>query len=174
MINYFKNRSLRRAKAKEFYDKAEVQARAPIFYESLGVPDTVDGRFEMIALHCYILMRRLNEAGEKPQAQALFDAFFRHMELSLREMGIGDLAVPKHMKRMMQGFNGRANHYETAILTNDKQALKDALVQNVYGTMDSVEDAHVAAMTDYVMANIAMKTVGEGFAAPDIKERTHG
>ena len=91
------------------------QARQPVFYESYGVPDSVDGRFEMIALHCYLLMRRLQAAGDKALSQKLFDIFFVSMDQSLREMGVGDLAVPKHMKRMMNGFNGRADGYEQAL-----------------------------------------------------------
>jgi cytochrome b pre-mRNA-processing protein 3 len=91
------------------------------------------------------------------------------MELSLREMGVGDLGVPKHMKRMMQGFNGRANHYEAAILTNDREELKQALIQNVYGTVNRVENKNIESLLDYIFANIALETVEEGFISPDMK-----
>lgn len=174
MINFFKNRRVLKKKAKELYDSAEVQARQPVFYADMGVPDTVDGRFEMICLHCFVLMRRAQEAGDKKFSQKIFDAFFKHMDLSLREMGIGDLGVPKHMKRMMQGFNGRAIHYEAALRADSFDELKNALVQNVYGTVDRVSDTDVVEMANYVLANTALKDVDGGFI--DIKdgELQHG
>lgn len=173
MIKFLKDRVARKKRAKTLYDQAEAQARLPFFYESLSVPDSVDGRFEMIAMHCYIYMRRLQNAGDKVMSQKVFDVFFRHMDVTMREMGIGDLAVPKHMKRMMQGFNGRANHYEAAILSGDIDELKQAIVNNIYGTVDKVSDADVGVMTDYIMKNIEMSDVDEGFASIDGKGKKH-
>ncbi|MEM8833425.1 MAG: ubiquinol-cytochrome C chaperone family protein, partial [Pseudomonadota bacterium] len=107
MLGYFTKKKHRKERARELYAAAVDQSRHPVFYEKLGVPDSVDGRFDMIALHCSILMLRLNRAGENKLSQSLFDVFFKTMDRSLREMGVGDLSVPKHMKRMMKGFNGR-------------------------------------------------------------------
>ncbi len=178
MINYFKNRRELKQKAKALYERAEIQGRLPVFYADLGVPDSVDGRFEMISLHCYILMHRLQRNGDKKLSQKLFDVFFRHMDYTLREMGIGDLGVPKHMKRMMQGFNGRAMHYEEAIKNNDPDALKQALENNVYGTIDNIDKSHLSVMMEYIHKNIAVKTAEEGFIAPKLEitkeDRAHG
>jgi cytochrome b pre-mRNA-processing protein 3 len=174
MINYLKNRRALKVRAKALYDRAEAQARQSVFYAEIGVPDTVDGRFEMICLHCFILMRRLQRAGDKKLSQKLFDAFFRHMDLSLRELGVGDIGVPKHMKRMMQGFNGRANHYEAALQSDDFDELKNALVQNIYGTVDRVADAHVTQMANYVLANTTLTDIEAGFVPLDTQVNIQG
>ena len=157
MFKYFENRRNRKEKARELYAQAEAQGRLPEFYDSLGVPDSVDGRFEMIALHCYILMHRLQAKGDKKLSQALFDVFFKQMDLSLREMGVGDLGVPKHMKRMMQGFNGRATHYETAVKTNNREELKKALIQDVYGTVENPNNNNAEQLADYVLSNLNLE-----------------
>ena len=128
------------------------------------MPDTVDGRFEMIALHCFILMRRLQAAGDKKLSQALFDRFFKTMDRSLREMGVGDLGVPKHMKRMMQGFNGRANHYELALKNNDADELQKALIKNVYGTVKPPAKNILKTMEAYVIKSATMVETDPVFA----------
>lgn len=171
MFTYFKERRLRREKAKSLYNAIEAQGRLPVFYENYGVPDTVDGRFEMIALHCYIMMRRLNKAGEKKLTQTLFDVFFKIMDRSLREQGVGDLGVPKHMKRMMKGFNGRANHYEQAINNNNDEELKQAIIKNIYGTIETPEQHHVEQMAFYIKDNTAIESTEAVFADPSIKEQ---
>jgi len=135
------------------YDSCVVQARLPVFYQELGVPDTVDGRFEMVALHCFMTISGLNKAGNARLGQALFDVFFLNMDRSLREMGVGDLGVPKHMKRMMQGFNGRRLNYQKALESHDDAALKEVLIRNVYGTVDVPNDDKVAHLATYIQAS---------------------
>ena len=154
MFSYFQQRSIRKARARQLYQQATHQARHPDFYTVLGVPDTVDGRFEMVCLHCYLLMRRLRQLGHKKLSQALFDVFFVNMDQSLREMGVGDLGVPKHMKRMMKGFNGRSHRYEAAFGHGDdvRAGLEDALHQNVYATCENQPDtAMMSQMVDYIL-----------------------
>ena len=149
MFRYFKEKKQRKSLAKTRYDKAVQIARSPVFYNKFHVPDTIDGRFEAISLHVYIVIHRLTSQGKKHEAQALFDAFFVNMDRSLREIGIGDLGVPKHMKRMMQGFNGRCQHYEAALLDKDK--LIDALSRNLYGTVDHKPSvALLSTLADYI------------------------
>lgn len=174
MFRYFTHHKARLQKARQLFERAETQARLPMFYVDMGVPDTIDGRFDMICLHCYLLMHRLNKLGDKESkklAQKLFDVLFRQMDFSLRELGIGDLSVPKHMKRMMQGFNGRAHNYAQAIYNDDRPALENALINNVYGTLDYVDPDHVSAMADYVLANTAMPNVDDGFAPIKMKSK---
>ena len=166
MFEFFTQKRERKRKAVALYNAARVQSRQPVFYEEYAVPDTVDGRFEMLALHCYILMRRLNVAGDKKQAQALFDVFFKNIDKNLREMGIGDLGVPKHMKRMMQGFNGRATEYEKAITGNDDDSLKQAVIRNIYGTLDNPDPEVVALMALYIQENVVIDSLGAVFASP--------
>lgn len=153
MFSFFKTRNAIKRQAAEIYRVMSLQARQPIFYECYGVPDSVAGRFEMVALHGFMIWDRLQEAGEYAQAQALFDHMFKDMELALREMGVGDLSVPRHMKRLMTGFKGRALAYRAA---QDDGTLDDVLARNLYATLEEKPGADVvAALRDYVAANIA-------------------
>lgn len=168
MFTYFRERKERKTQAQNLYRAAVAQARLPVFYEDYAVPDSVDGRFEMIALHCFILMHRLQRTGESKLSQALFDIFFVNMDRSLREMGVGDLGVPKHMRRMMKGFNGRANHYERAL--ENKEELKAALTQNVYGTVDAPDDSVLEVLANYVQGSALMETLEPVFAPLENKQ----
>ncbi len=98
------------------------------------MPDTLDGRFDMIALHVALLIRRL---GSLPPpgpdlAQAVFDAMFRDMDASLRELGVGDPAMARRMRIMWNAFNGRLHAYDVALATGDREALAAALARNVW------------------------------------------
>lgn len=138
------------------YEQVIARARNPVFYESWSVPDTIDGRFEMISLHAALIILRLEQISTedaKELAQELFDAMFRDMDFSPREMGIGDLAVPKHMKRMLHGFNGRAKAYKSALILGE-EALQEVIRRNIYGSLlnhgDKVGDESLDKMCDYV------------------------
>ncbi|MEX2297639.1 MAG: ubiquinol-cytochrome C chaperone family protein, partial [Dongiaceae bacterium] len=110
--------------ARALYEAAVEQARSPAFYTALGVPDTVDGRFELIALHGFLVMHRLKtEPGEGPPlAQALFDFMFADMDAALREMGAGDLGVGRRVKTMAKSFLGRVAAYEAGLADPDAAA----------------------------------------------------
>ena len=97
------------ARAAGLYGAVVAQARQVVFYRDLGVPDTVDGRFELIVLHMVLLLRRLNREGDDGAAlrQALFDVLLDDMDRSLREMGVGDLGVGRRVKAMGKAFYGR-------------------------------------------------------------------
>ena len=109
------------------------QARAPAFYAHCGVADTVDGRFDMIALHVFLILRRLRRAGDagSETAQALFDAMFEDMDRGLREMGAGDLGVGRRVKAMAKAFYGRVKAYDEGLAGGDR-VLEEALVRNLY------------------------------------------
>lgn len=155
-----KDRAHRKKQAAHLYEAATEQSRQSVFYESLGVPDSVDGRFEMLVLHCSVIIYRLKNIGKTKLSQSLFDKLFKQVDPMLREMGVGDLSVPKHMKRMMQGFNGRIINYTEAIEKNDKNKLEKALVRNVYGTLpnEEVKQEYLSALADYVMMNALIET----------------
>lgn len=155
MFRYLQQRKALKKQAHDLYGKAVGNARQPFFYTDLGVPDSFDGRFEVVALHCAMIIHGLNKAGETKQAQALFDVFFKNMEQTLREQGVGDVGIVKHMKRMMQGFNGRAQHFEMALKNKDRGALIEALKRNVYGTVKSPKAADVENLAAYVEDSIA-------------------
>jgi cytochrome b pre-mRNA-processing protein 3 len=114
------------------YGMIVAQARSPVFYRGYGVPDTVAGRFDMVVLHLVLLLRRLR-ATASPIGQQVFDRFCRDMDDNFREMGVGDLAVPKEMRRAVEAFYGRARAYERALDTGDVSALEAAVARNVFG-----------------------------------------
>jgi cytochrome b pre-mRNA-processing protein 3 len=118
------------------YGMIVAQARAPAFYQDYGVPDTVDGRFEMVVLHTVLVLHRLDAEPEpiRRQGQAVFDLFCRDMDASLREMGVGDLGVPREMRRIGEAFYGRQAAYETALAAVDRGPLVAALARNVFGS----------------------------------------
>jgi len=113
------------------YGMIVTQAREPSFYRELGVPDTVNGRFDLVVLHLWIVLRRLRSiAGSAPLSQALFDHFCEDMDANLREMGVGDLAVPKRMQAFGEAFYGRSAAYDLASASGS-EALARALCKNV-------------------------------------------
>jgi cytochrome b pre-mRNA-processing protein 3 len=116
------------------YGMIVAQARAPAFYQTYGVPDTVNGRLEMVMLHAVLLLRRLEHEAAPLRAlgQGLFDRFCRDMDDSMREMGVGDLAVPRRMRRIGAAFYGRQAAYRAALEAPDERALAAALERNVF------------------------------------------
>lgn len=122
--------------AAALYGVIVAQARSPAFYAGIGVPDSVSGRFEMVMLHVILLTRRLEAGGEAARAagQAAFDLFCRDMDSSLREMGIGDLSVPKHMRRVGEAYFGRLAAYEPGLATGDTAVLAGAIERTVFGS----------------------------------------
>jgi cytochrome b pre-mRNA-processing protein 3 len=129
---------LRRARherpAHELYCQVVAAARAPYFYTTLAVPDTLDGRFDLVGLYAFLVIRRLQAApAPGPMvAQAVFDAMFSDMDLNLREMGVSDLSVGKKVKQMWEAFHGRAGAYQAALAAGDAALLAEALGRNVW------------------------------------------
>lgn len=109
-------------------------SRRPEFYGEDKVPDTLEGRFELLALNAGLVQRRLRaEEGAAPLAQAFTDRLFSHLDAGLRESGVGDLAVPKRMRALAGAFYGRLVAYSEALNAGDRQALAIALGRNVLG-----------------------------------------
>ncbi len=119
--------------ASRLYAAAVGQARAPGFYADLGAPDTIEGRFELYSLHVILLLRRLRgEGGEAAETgQALFDTFTSALDNALRETGVGDLTVPRRMRRLGEAFYGRAKAYEAAF-GGDADALQALIGRTVF------------------------------------------
>jgi uncharacterized metal-binding protein YceD (DUF177 family) len=134
------------------YGAIVAQARSPAFYTHCGVADSVDGRFELIVLHLVLLLRRL---GAEPEArqdpvpaptsgrirQHLFDLFCRDLDDNLREMGVGDLAVPREMRKFGEAFYGRQAAYGAALDASDEDALEKALARNILGVVEASGNA---------------------------------
>lgn len=158
----FSLRKSRTKTAQSLYQAALAQARRRVFYTEYAVPDTIDGRYEMIVLHVCQIMEGLRNSGIDGEKimQPLFDCMFRDFEYAAREMGIGDLSIPRHMKRMMQGFHGRATFYREALEDEENPSLLvNALARNVYGTVDEVDVDILARLADYITRNaVSLKT----------------
>jgi cytochrome b pre-mRNA-processing protein 3 len=132
------------------YSAIVAQSRQPRFYAEWGVPDTVTGRFDMISLHLTLLFRRLRSEGKGAKAfsQALFDLFFKDMDRSLREMGAGDLAVPKKIKKMGNIFYGLLTALDDALSSLDPGAVEAVLVRNIFADLS---DHKAASLAGYLL-----------------------
>ncbi len=155
--NFFKRRQ-QEGRARTLYEGVVAQARHPEFYRDCGVPDTVDGRFELIALHAFLVLHRLkaDPADTEALGQALFDIMFQDMDQSLRELGAGDLGVGLRVKRMAQGLYGRIAAYEAGLSgpaadqgADQGAKLEAALRRNLFGTV-TPEPEQVRAMAGYL------------------------
>jgi len=154
MFTMFRTIAVREA-AELAYGRVVEQARQLGFFVNCGVPDTVDGRFELICLHAFLYLHRLKR--EQPQAaplgQRFFDTMFGDFDRSLREMGTGDLSVGREIKRMAQAFYGRVGAYEHG-LAGDDWVLQQALARNLFGTAPP-DPSCLAAMAGYVRREAA-------------------
>jgi cytochrome b pre-mRNA-processing protein 3 len=126
----------------------------PALYLSCGVPDTFEGRFEMLVLHGALTTRRIEALPAPAQdlAQDLTDAIFRYLDVTLREMGVGDVTVPKKMKKHAESYAGRALSYFTALDAKDEGALREALARNVYGDPALASSPEAQRLAAYVHA----------------------
>lgn len=125
--------------------------RRPAFYLDYGVPDTFEGRFELLALHAGLVLRRFNraEAPGPAVAQELVDGVFANLEADLREAGVGDVTVPKRMKTLAEAFLGRSAAYDAALRRCD-DTLTAVVSRNVYAGRLDPAGAQAARMTRYV------------------------
>jgi cytochrome b pre-mRNA-processing protein 3 len=176
MVLGFFRKDRRRGIIETLYQRIAAASRQPRLYERLGVPDTVEGRFESVALHLILVLRRLRQLPPPADevAQDLVDTFFRQLDHSLRELAVGDLAVPKRMKKLAEAFNGRSLAYDAALQQSDENALPNVLSRNVLGN-----DRPADALAGYVRASEAqlaeldlgaLLNDGPRFAVPVEKE----
>jgi cytochrome b pre-mRNA-processing protein 3 len=134
LLGMFRRRQ-REREAFALYTGAVQAARQPAHYAALGVPDKLEGRFDLVTFHVALLVRRLRSESDPrgaALAQGVFDAMFLDMDLNLREMGVSDMIVGKRMKRLWEAFHGRAVAYEAALDGGDRAALADALARNLW------------------------------------------
>ncbi|MEO1103492.1 MAG: ubiquinol-cytochrome C chaperone family protein [Pseudomonadota bacterium] len=134
------------------YDKAVAQARLPIFYQTFGVPDTLEGRFDMVVFHVWPLIDtlRTEDGAISGDGQALFDAFVYDMEQNLRSIGVSDTTFPKKMKAIGKAFYGRFDAYRTA--TGDPAALAVVAARNILGDEGRCGTAEARALGAYGQA----------------------
>ena len=140
------------AAGRALYARAVEQSREPALYSDLGAPDTVEGRFEIYSLHVVLLLDRLRgEGGPAVEvSQALFDTYVKALDNALREMGVGDLAVGRKMRKLGEAFYGRGKSYETAFAAlPDEASLQALLARTVYAEADATS---APRMVSYVLA----------------------
>ena len=156
MIFPFRRRPLAPEPHAQIYLTLVEQARHPAFFGSLGVPDTVDGRFDMIIVHAFLLLERLRGNGEDAEAlgQRMFDHMVSDLDVNLREMGVGDLGVGKKVKKMGEAFYGRSEAYRRGLRDADDAALVEALWRNIYRDGEP-RPAHLAALAGYMRREAA-------------------
>jgi cytochrome b pre-mRNA-processing protein 3 len=137
VADFLSKRAKLECAAFKIYGAAVTAARDPFLYAILGVPDTLDGRFDAIGLYVYLTIRRLSDAPPPGPAlaQAVFDAMFLDMDVNLREMGVGDMSVGKRNRAMWEAFHGRSAAYAAA--WEDAYALEESLTRNLWRGVDA-------------------------------------
>lgn len=161
MLKLFR-RSKNRATIERLYGTIVAQARREAFYTDFAVPDNFDGRFELVVLHTVLVCRRLKRDDDLARAlsQDIFDAFLADMDATLREIGVGDLTVPKRMKKIGEAFYGRAAAYDAALAAGAGQgegeapagedALAAAIARNILGQVEADGAARGKPLAAYV------------------------
>lgn len=152
LINSFRESRRNAEASNNLYIAAVEQARSQIFFLDFGVPDSVDGRFDLVIVHIMLLVRRLRQQGKAAAdvSQALLNLMFADMDRNLREMGVGDLSVGRQVKKMAKAFYGRAETWEQA-LDQDIKSVRSALAETVYRSVD-VSSEPISSLASYVMA----------------------
>lgn len=172
----FRRGSARRRAVEGLHGAINAAARRPGLYTGLGVPDTVEGRFEALCLHVFLVLRRLDRlpAPAADVAQDLVNAVFAQLDASLRELGVGDLGVGKRMKKLGAAFYGRAGGYAAALDAGDvgdEGPLRTVLARNVLGGAPEDEAAGLARYVraaDGALATADLDTLlGAGPPVPD-------
>lgn len=162
MLKALRSRRRRRQVATALCAVMSARARDPAFFRDYHVMDTVDGRFDLLVLHAWLLLEALKAQGEDELAQRLVDALFARLEEALREQGAGDIGMGRRMKRMAGAFYGRLRAYGSA----GDEGMAAALVRNLFrGEVSRVE--HAAGLAKYVAsarANLALSRLAEGEA----------
>jgi cytochrome b pre-mRNA-processing protein 3 len=178
ILGLFRKRPTSPTAVEAAYARIVSQARQPALYRDFEAPDTLPGRFELIALHAILYFHRLKneESATRAVGQEVFDLMFHDLDASLREIGVGDLTVPKRIKAMGAAFYDGVQAYDAALALADDDDLVRALAKNVYGDAASEKDGP-RALAAYVRRAVAalaaqdrsdLVAVGPNF--PPVKE----
>jgi cytochrome b pre-mRNA-processing protein 3 len=154
ILAHWRARRANRNLIDQIHGKIVAAARRPALYADLGVPDTFEGRFEMVTLHAALVMRRLmkNSGAGAELAHEIGDSVFRHFDVVLRETGLGDVAVAKRLRRMAEAFYGRSRAYGEGLDEPDQDRLNRALARNVYGVADVALAPAAPRLAEFVRA----------------------
>lgn len=165
MLNALKRRGERRQAILALMEGLLARARAPVFYAELGVPDTIDGRFDLLALHAWLLLDSPAIRQDRGVSQAIIDQLFIHFDEALREQGAGDIGMSRRINKMADAFYGRLRAYGDA---QDREALVRAIVRNVFrGDEGQVDAASKLAMyVEEARAHLAAARLQEAEFGP--------
>jgi cytochrome b pre-mRNA-processing protein 3 len=145
MLNALRRSKERRSLAARLHAALVARARDPVFFARFGVNDTLDGRFDLVVLHAWLVLARLNAAGATPLSQAFVDTVFVGFDEALRELGAGDIGMGKRAKKLAGAFYGRMRAYDEA---RNEAAIEAALVRNLYR---GASEPGAKALARYVM-----------------------
>jgi cytochrome b pre-mRNA-processing protein 3 len=149
------------------------EARRPVYFEVLGVPDTLDGRFDLMSLFGALVFRSLAKKGRDgiTLAQDTTDLMFSAFDDAIRSLGVGDSGIPRRVKTMGKAYIGRAKAYDEAITVGDLPALEQAIARNVY--RGEAPEGVAAALAAQAMAEAAilMALPLERFQAGELGQR---
>ena len=160
MLNLLRNSSARKLLVQSLLDQLVARARAPVFFAGLAVPDTLDGRFDLVTLHAWLVLERLKAAHLDMEAQTLMDTLFLSFDEALREQGTGDMGMGRKMKAMADAFFGRLKVYAAA---GSSDELVAALARNVWrGAAAERQAAILAAYVASARTALAGSDVAAG------------
>jgi cytochrome b pre-mRNA-processing protein 3 len=150
MFQALRSQAALQSKASDIYGAIVTQARHPDFYLRLGVPDTAAGRYEMVVVHLFLVLERLraDPAATDDLARALLETFIADMDDSVREMGTGDVAVGRKVRRAAAGFYERSRDYRAALAVPERRELARALARHAHARESA--GTHAEALASYV------------------------
>lgn len=153
ILKYFRLNP-RDRKIDKLYGAIVAQSRCVAFYTGYGVPDTIEGRFDLIVLHLVLLLAHLDRLvpSARDAGQDLFDRFCRDLDANLREMAVGDLAVPKRMRQFGEAFYGRQAAYLAALEKDGGRALEKALARDIFREVEGANEAGARRLARYARA----------------------
>lgn len=159
MLNLRPKSDSTRRTAARLHDAVVTRSRTPVFYAELGVPDTVDGRFDLIALHAWMALEALQVAGLNDLSQALTDALFIGFDEGLRDLGVGDMGMNRRLRKIADAFYGRLKAYGESA---DEAEMTAALERNLFRGGDAPHAARIARYALAARGQAAASDLAEG------------
>jgi cytochrome b pre-mRNA-processing protein 3 len=160
MLKVLRKSAVRKQTVQRLYAAVVERARAPVFFTKFGVPDTIDGRFDLLTLHAWMVLGQLRDGKMSDLAQGFIDTLFIGFDGGLRDLGTGDMGMGRRMKKIADAFYGRLSSYETS---RDAAALSHALQRNLYrGAGDAAHADAVARYVDSARAHVARCAIAGG------------
>lgn len=136
MFRWLQRKAWLRRTGRQLYERIVAQARAEVFYRDLGVADTIEGRFELIVLHMVLVLRRLKREADLGQrlGQIVMEHLIADMDDALRQIGIGDMGVPRRVQRAAAALEERSRDYAAAMQSGE---VTQAVLRHVYGAAEA-------------------------------------